>query len=265
MVTINNDRLKSLEEKIDKIVIMMEAENKNALERYQDLSSKLEKVELRTTVAETRLDKVEQSAVKTNDVIKDLEAEVNQLKQEKLSNNMIIQGIVERGENENDLKLLINKILLMLTGDVSTNDMVFFCRLGTHRNGSTRSILIKFKLEEIKARVLKQKKKISLNCAMFDGPESSNDQSKWGAATDLIYFGDHMTPASKKMFNEAKKLRTENQVKFVWTTNGTTYVRGDEGQPAQRIYSETDLERTLRRSARRKLMSPDKQLPDPKR
>lgn len=116
------------------------------------------------------------------------------------------------------------------------------------------------------------KKKKDLNCAMFCGPVSGAPGSMWGTEKDKIYFADHMTPTNSSLNRAARKLKNEKKVKFVWTINGTTYVRTTDGEQTVKIHSDDDIKKiangeppVLRRSARCKLLSPDKTLPESKR
>lgn len=56
-----------------------------------------------------------------------------------------------------------------------------------------------------------------------------------------IFFYEHLSPIIHKLHIEAKKLRKDKLVDFVWTSNGQVLVRVKEGQPAVVIKSCADL------------------------
>ena len=248
---------------------LMQTESNNAEIRYKDLAGKLEKVEQRTEAMEKRINDVEDTTEAVANTVVDLQAEVNVLKQDKLSKNVVIKGIPEIETENDELKELIDKILIMLTGDVTIENVTYTSRFGASKSNSKtpRPILMKFKCDEIKQRVLKLKKKSSINCSMFMGPKSLGADKKWGADIDIIYFGDHMTPASNKIYQEARKLKKDHKVDSVWTTNGTTFIRAARGLQAIKIQSEKDIENCQqpRRSKRKKPPTPEKPPPDAKK
>lgn len=51
-----------------------------------------------------------------------------------------------------------------------------------------------------------------------------------GAEDDKMYFADHMTPTNTHLNRVARKLKAEKRVKFMWTINGTPYVRKAKGE-----------------------------------
>ena len=257
-----------LENKMDIMMQLLIDETKNAEVRFQSLTSKMENVETRTDQVEKRISMIENESSDTIHVVDNLVAEMNQLKQDKLCKNIIVRGILEKETCEADLNCFINKMFSLVTDDVTTNDTVYFGRIGEKDQKFPRPISIKFKTDESKQRMLKLKKKKSLNCSMFDAPGSSNSTDSWGTEADLIFFGDHMTFENKKLNQDARKLRDEKKVIHVWILNGTTFVRKEKGDRGVRIQSELDIEKISgepRRSQRRRLNSPEIAQPDPKK
>ena len=128
---------------------------------------------------------------------------------------------------------------------------------------------MKFKAGEAKQIVISDKKKKTISCDIFNGPCSAADEPKWGTSEDVIFFTDHITSISSKLNREAKKLHASKKVEHVWTMNETTFVRKAAGEKFVQTNSYGDTQMVanggLRRSRRRKLLSPKKIQPDSKR
>ena len=260
-------KMENIEDKMNKLLTLMESESEKAELRYQLLSNKLSSVEERTNQVEGRINDVAEEVAATAYVVGNLQVEVNRLKQDKLCDNIIIRGVLEKENNADDLKCLLDVMFSWLSDDVSTEDTLYYSRTGAKDSKFPRPILVRFKTNEIKQKILKLKKQKSLNCAMLNSTPLLNSVN-WGAENDLIYFNDHMTAANKKLNDDARKLRGDKKVQFVWTMNGTTFVKKEKGVPATRILSDLDIQKISgepRRSQRRKLISPEKTVPEPKK
>ena len=57
----------------------------------------------------------------------------------------------------------------------------------------------------------------------------------------IIYINEHLSPENRRLFAEASKKRKDLNFKFIWTNNGITYVRKEEGSPQIIIDSDEAL------------------------
>lgn len=55
-----------------------------------------------------------------------------------------------------------------------------------------------------------------------------------------VYLSERIMPGTKILLKEAKQLKGEGRVKFVWTRNGDQFVRRSEGESAK-IRNSSDL------------------------
>ena len=58
-----------------------------------------------------------------------------------------------------------------------------------------------------------------------------------------IFINKSLIKINRRRFNQCLHFKKENNLKFIWTKNGRTYLRKDEGTPAFAIKNETDLVR----------------------
>lgn len=252
------------------VVQLIKQESDKAEERYQSLATKFEHIELRTSALESKVIVAEQAQSSVVDAVQQLEIDVNKMQQEKLNKNIVVRGVPEKEASVLELKVLFMQVLAAITPDVTAAQVLYVARFGEKRPGTARPILVKFNSDDVKQQVLKMKKKTSLNCSMFNGPQSADTALTWGAASDVIFFGDHLTTTNNQLLRSARKLREDQKVQFVWIHNGTTFVRRAEGEAAVRILTADDINQVgegilPRRSTRRKLISPEKSVPDPKK
>lgn len=267
IVTNNN-----LEVKLDKILQKLELESKRTEEHFLEIKDKLSGLDIRTTLIEKRLEIVEEQNSSVINAVGELDAEINILQQERLSKNILVSGVPLKENSVDELKVLFTEILALLGDKISTDHVSFIGRFGYKDDKGRQNILVKFTSTDAKQTVMTAKKKKELSCAMFSGPASIAPGSMWGTSKDKIYFADHMTPMNSLLNREARKLKADKKVKFVWTINGTTYVKKADSEKSVKIHSTEDIQMmanetlpALRRSARRKLLSPEKTLPDSKR
>jgi len=58
-----------------------------------------------------------------------------------------------------------------------------------------------------------------------------------------IFINESLTKINRRRFNQCLRFKKENNLKFIWTKNGITYLRKDEGTPAFTIKNGSDLVR----------------------
>ena len=58
-----------------------------------------------------------------------------------------------------------------------------------------------------------------------------------------LFINDSLTKTNRRRFNQCLRFKKENNFKFIWTKNGITYLRKDEGTTAFAIKTERDLVR----------------------
>ena len=102
----------------------------------------------------------------------------------------------------------------------------------TKKNEVTKSsILVRFKNINKKNYVYNNRKNlVKANFSSVD-PNIKN-----------VYINENLTPKNKQLFYLANCHRKTNNWKFLWTTNGTVYLREKEGADAVIIRNVSDLD-----------------------
>lgn len=262
----------NLEAKLDQILRKLDLESKKSDDHFLVIKNKLDALESRTNQIEQKVTAMDEQMTTIAGAVGELDVELNILQQERLSKNILITGVPIKEKSNDELRAFFCEVLASLTDSVTIDMVSYIGRFGSSEGKNSRSILVKFSSVEAKERAMAAKKKKDLTCAMFGGSEVSTSSTIWGTTEDTIYFSDHMTPANSQLNREARKLKADKKVQFVWTVNGTTYIRKSKGGKSVKIHTNDDIEMVMngfesapRRSQRRKLLSPEKVVPESKR
>lgn len=170
--------------------------------------------------------------------------ELNDLKQQQLSGNLIINGIPECEASPTHTSHLVKSIVVGLGVNCTEEDIIEARRLGRQssdtENPSKRSILVKFSGIDLKRKIIVAKRKIpQLNCAGL-----TYNGKNIGTERDVIYINEDLTPLNANLYRQARNLRKNGQLKFVWIgRGGSVLVREKEGLPYQRIRDEGQLKK----------------------
>lgn len=57
-----------------------------------------------------------------------------------------------------------------------------------------------------------------------------------------VYLDKHLLPSTKVLLGEAKMMKRNNLLQFVWTSNGELFVKRAEGEPGKKIRDLSDLQ-----------------------
>lgn len=72
----------------------------------------------------------------------------------------------------------------------------------------------------------------------------TKDLARNGSMGDTpIYVNDHLAPERKKTLVAIKSRKTELNIKYIWTSNGTIFARKADGSPAVKIQQPADIEK----------------------
>lgn len=151
--------------------------------------------------------------------------ELNQFKQEKLKNNLIVYGIrnVEnQEENETVLKEKFCSALKDANVIISKEDINSCYRIhGKQKNGP---VIIELQKEEKKIFILKNKKAL----------RSKN-------SNEFISVNEHLTSFSYKLLLEAR-IKLSGLFKYIWTRNGKILIKkNDDGSKPYEIFDFDDI------------------------
>ena len=56
-----------------------------------------------------------------------------------------------------------------------------------------------------------------------------------------IYINEHLCPENRRIFGEASAKRKALRYKYIWTTNGNTHLRKDDGTPVITVKSTEEI------------------------
>lgn len=157
--------------------------------------------------------------VTNNDIknrLKKLETQHYKEQQQQLSKHLTIHGIPKK-TNE-DLENIITNVAKILKTDISKNNIVNYRRMFTNENMASPIIIAEFDCMETKQQIQQQFKQNGPIILKQLIPNTLNE-------TKQIYVNEYLSEHTKKLLDDAKKLRTTHNVQFVWVRNGTVYVR----------------------------------------
>lgn len=149
-----------------------------------------------------------------NTKLNNIENNLDEMQQNKIKNNIIINGVYEV-ENENMEDVLIN-IGKMIYVDIRTTDIISAERKMTSSDasGMPRSIIIKLNNTKKRDQILtnqKQRNNYNIN----------NDHRP-------IYISEQITPRKQHLCKIARDLKRNGIIKFIWVKNGDILIRKTE-------------------------------------
>lgn len=225
---------------VDLLTILnaVNSSDKNASDRHKEITGRLDKIEKQYDDLKVEVKKVKKENKEIRQELDYLQSAVNALQQDKLNANLIIRGIPEIERKPEDLSDMVLYLFSKVSTKCSKENVTLTIRLGNKNNeGKKRPILVKLTDEVLKTEIMSELKKQRFNCSnlcYYNEP--------WGSESDIIYVGDNLTQTSSTLFYEARKLKLQHLVKYVWTKNGKIFVKQSEGQVAYRIQNVQQLQ-----------------------
>ena len=123
-----------------------------------------------------------------------------------------------------------NRISKLLQVDLSAKDISLSHRLSPASESNRQpTIIARFCSRRIRDAVFNNRHR--LRAHNKDHPKAR------------IFINESLTKINRRRFNQCLRFKKENNLKFIWTKNGITYLRKDEGTPAFAIKNESDLVR----------------------
>lgn len=154
---------------------------------------------------------------------------LNNLYQDKLSNNLIVSGIP--GSESEDLEKLVVNLAKELKVKLSPADFTVR-RIISKVNNKFNNLLIEFTDIKFKLTLLQNRKKISLVPSKLGF--NSEDKRE-------IFFFHHLTRQNQQLLAEARILKSDYSFKFVWYQNNQILARKVERSKIVSIRSSADL------------------------
>ena len=157
-----------------------------------------------------------------------MQGDINNLEQYGRRECLEFQGLSwEESENIDQLVIGVSKLLQV---DLSAKDISVSHRLSPASESNGQPITITwFCSRRIRGSVFSNRHRLRANNK--DHPKAR------------LFFNESLTKTNRRRFSQCLRFKKENNFKFIWTKNGITYLRKDEGTPAFGIKTETDLVR----------------------
>lgn len=200
-------------------------------EKISDFEAMMGKVNQRLEMIE-RLSK-ENAQLKAD--VRALSDRVDTLEQQMRSNNVDIQGIPEK-QNEN-LFSIVQKIGEHINCPISSQDIDAIFRAKSRNPNNPKPIIIK----------LFRKKKRDDILAAAKNKRQQNETSTPGLTiegiSNKLFINEHLTGLTKSLLNAAKGSAKTKNYKYVWVREGGVYVRKEDQSRIIRIFSEDDVKK----------------------
>lgn len=154
--------------------------------------------------------------------------------QEKLNNNIVINGI-QTTENENP-EIYVEKIAEALQITLTERDIKSITRMQTQSKHSDLppSIIVEFHKPEKRDEIMQKKKQAELHTNIFGIDTISKNK---------IYISEQLTSRRQYIMKMARDLRRDKIVEFVWSKQGEIFIRRMKGSKAVKIKHTEELTR----------------------
>lgn len=237
------------EDKLDKLIKIVQNGFANTEKEVKDLSKRFLKVETKILVIEKRVETFENMHDQIVERVHSLQAEVNSLHQDKLLCDMIIRGIPSNIATDEQALLTLVQLLIDKTNCAAPINITAVRRLGRpNANSNAKTpILVQFAHQAERDSVLASKKKVRLNCAQI-----TYEGQPIGLESDIIYFEESLTKPISDIYYNARVLRKRLLIKHTWIRSGIVYIRVNENDKAIKI---TDVHQLKRFEKRHRLSS----------
>ena len=146
-------------------------------------------------------------------------------------NNVEIVGLPDATENESNEDVILKALntLRDIDYDITSSDIDISHPIPSRRSDGKKVSICRFVSRKLKSDILAAKKKEKVF--------KYNDND--------VYINEHLSPEHRRLFGEASSKKKELHYKYIWTNNGITYVRKEDGSPVLTIDSDQALRDNL--------------------
>ncbi|KAL4718093.1 hypothetical protein ACJJTC_015311 [Scirpophaga incertulas] len=216
--------------KIDSLTSSIRSDLKTVKEEMSDMKGSMEfmnsKFEsLLKEHAETKeaMTELQRENTALHSTVKDLNARVNALEQSARSNNVEIQCVPER-KNEN-LVQMITQLSSVIKYNIKHEQILNCTRIAKIKPNSPRpkSIVVQFISKKIRDEFLAASITFNRNKSIQDKLNSSH--LGLNGEKSPIFIVDHLSPLNKTLHAAARAVGREKGFKHVWVRNGRIFMR----------------------------------------
>lgn len=236
----------STDDKLIQLYHMHKAENGNNKKFRKDIRKEMKKLSRGVDHLNHRVTNIEHTQEESNNEITVLKRAVQNLQQSALSLDIVIKGMPEIEQNNNDLQVLLQTLFTKMDCAEHLNDVTDVRRIGkppaaaASTSTSARPIVIKMRNVDCKQTILKLKRKKNISCA-----DIVVNNNAIGTAKQIIYMDERLTPELSTLYYEARKLKQKGAYKYVWVRNGNIFLRKNDSDKAVKINDVAQISQLL--------------------
>ena len=143
-----------------------------------------------------------------------------------------VSGIPRSDEEDQDtVEKTVITISRHLGVDISVDDIDAAHRLSKNPQAN---IIVKFRSRKIRDAIFSARSKLK-------GTTTKNLDIATERAPSRIFINESLTPRRKELMYKARLMKKEGHFKFLWSRNGTIWLRVKENSQAVSIRSDSDL------------------------
>lgn len=205
--------------------------------QYDDLSRKIDDFANKFNELEKKFEDIDEQHLLFYDQFDDIKGELNRMKQKEISMNLIIKGMKEaENETQQELETLTHQLMTII-GLQDIGKLKSVRRIGAKVSDKPRLILLETNELQQKKAIIENKRKHKVNASQI----IINDTPLGDSSTN-IYIDEQLTQYTARLLTKCRQLRSEMSIKYVWTSNGTIYMRTDDNAPAIMVKNDTDID-----------------------
>lgn len=167
-------------------------------------------------------DKILKENAKLKTDVANLELKLSDLEQSSRLNNIEIQGIPEK-QNEN-LKTVIHEIGNYINYSIASEKIEYVHRVQLNKNSNNKikNIIVRFNNRNEKENFLAAAKQKRMR------KENGSPRMEIKGISDNFYINEHLTLENKILFKQTRSVAKEKHYKYTWTKNGMVFIRKDD-------------------------------------
>ncbi|CAG4925283.1 unnamed protein product [Colias eurytheme] len=216
---------------INKELIPVREEMKELIRSMQFMNARFDEIEKLQQSATEITKKLEKENTELRNSIDDLLLRINNLEQHSRSNNLEIQCMPEK-RNEN-LYNIVTQLGNVVNCNIGEKDILHCTRVAKSNksNSRPRSIVVQLMSTKMRDQLLASILKYNQN-----NPHDKLNSTHLGCETQRspVYVMEHLSPANKALHAATRIKAKEMGYKYVWVRNGKIFVRKTDG--AEYIY-----------------------------
>lgn len=236
----HSPNLMSILREIQDTVSMLNRKYEDVLDSVKFCSSKISDFEMlmnQFNKKSAEIDRISKENKDLKEAVNNLTTRLDTLDQQLRMNNLEIQGVPEKS-NEN-LLLVLEKIGDHIECPIKSSDIdVVFRSAPNISSNNTKPIIVKFTSKQRRDAVLSAARKTR---------KGYNTKEKPGLCIENIsskmYINEHVTNQTKLLLKKTKEISKANNFKFVWVRDGKILARKDDKSKVISIRNEEDFKK----------------------